>query len=72
MSKHLCFLLAFFSGVQVHADTLPGPAFDADRYRVLWEESPFAVATPVAVESQEFSLVGVAQFDGVAYVSLVD
>ena len=51
---------------------LPGAAFDPSRYHALWENSPFAVATPVAVESEEYSLVGAAQFDGVAYASIVD
>ena len=51
---------------------LPGPAFDSNRYAPLWENSPFAVATPVAMESQEYFLVGVAQFDGVSYASIVD
>jgi hypothetical protein len=51
---------------------LPGGAFAADRYRILWETSPFAVASPVAVESVQYALVGAAELEGVSYASVVD
>jgi hypothetical protein len=52
---------------------LPGAAFDGDRYASLWTKSPFAVATPDApAASEDYALVGVAQFDGISYVSLID
>jgi hypothetical protein len=54
-------------------DTLPGAGFDGDRYANLWTKSPFAVATPDApAASEDYALVGVAQFDGISYVSLID
>jgi hypothetical protein len=60
----------------VQADTpptLPGPGFSADRYATLWTQSPFAIATPDGpAATQDYQLVGMAQFDGVSYVSLVD
>ena len=53
--------------------TLPGSGFGGDRYATLWTKSPFAIATPeAAAESQDYQLVGLAQFDGVSYASLVD
>jgi hypothetical protein len=53
--------------------TLPGAGFEGDRYANLWTKSPFAVATPDApAASEDYALVGVAQFDGVSYVSLID
>ena len=51
---------------------LPSGAFDASRYSLLWETSPFAVASPVAVESVQYSLVGAAEFEGVSYASIID
>jgi hypothetical protein len=51
---------------------LPGQGFTGNRYAELWENSPFAVATPEVAASQDYDLVGLAEFDGVAYVSLVD
>jgi hypothetical protein len=68
-----CLLLQ--AGLSVRASAggdLPGAAFDFSRYHALWEKSPFAVATPVAAESSEYSLVGAAQFDGVSYASIID
>jgi hypothetical protein len=66
-------LLGGLSGhATADSDTLPGGAFDPSRYHALWENSPFAVASPVAVESAEYALVGAAQFDGVSYASIVD
>ena len=64
-------LILCVRAVAADAD-LPGPPFNSDRYAPLWENSPFAVATPVAVESEQYFLVGVAQFDGVSYASIVD
>ena len=53
-------------------DAAPREGFPANRYQALWTKSPFAVETPEAgEESPDYSLVGVAQFDGVFYASLV-
>ena len=53
-------------------DAAPREGFPAKRYEALWTKSPFAVETPEAgEESPDYSLVGVAQFDGVFYASLV-
>jgi hypothetical protein len=65
-------LLGALSTAARAGDLLPGGPFDPSRYHTLWEDSPFAVATPVAVESAEYALVGAAQFDGVAYASIID
>jgi hypothetical protein len=65
---------ALFPGV-VRADeaALPGGGFAASHYEALWTKSPFAVATSEAApESADYTLVGIAQFDGVAYASLVE
>jgi hypothetical protein len=52
---------------------LPAPGFAGDRYAALWTKSPFAIATPeAAATSTDYSLVGLAQFGGVTYVSLID
>jgi hypothetical protein len=52
---------------------VPAPGFAGDRYAALWTKSPFAIATPeAAASSTDYSLVGLAQFGGVTYVSLVD
>jgi hypothetical protein len=51
----------------------PEPGFSGDRYANLWTKSPFAIATPDApATSADYQLVGMAQFDGVSYASLVD
>jgi hypothetical protein len=44
------------------------------RYQELWTKSPFAVETPDenVTESAEYSLVGIAQLDGVTYASLIE
>jgi hypothetical protein len=65
-------LLLAGAPVRADADIVPGGPFDASRYQALSDKSPFAVATPVAVESVEFALVGVAQFDGVSYASIIN
>lgn len=52
---------------------VPGEGFNAAHYETLWTKSPFSVATPDAVEeSPDYALVGIAQFDGIAYASVVD
>lgn len=51
----------------------PPAGFPGDRYAALWTKSPFAIATPEAASgSADYSLVGLAQFDGVSYASLVE
>jgi len=53
--------------------SVPGEGFSAARYEALWTKSPFAVATADAVqESPDYSLVGIAEFDGVSYASLIE
>ena len=55
------------------ASPLPGPGFDGDLYANLWTKSPFSIATADApVASQDFQLVGMAQFDGVSYITLIE
>jgi hypothetical protein len=55
------------------APALPGPAFDGNRYANLWTQSPFAIATPDApAASADYQLVGLAQFDGISYASLIE
>jgi hypothetical protein len=52
---------------------LPGAGFTGDRYAPLWTKSPFAIATPDApAVSTDYQLVGIAQFDGISYASLID
>ncbi len=52
---------------------VPGEGFSASRYEVLWTKSPFAVATAEAVqESPDYILVGIAEFDGISYASLIE
>jgi hypothetical protein len=52
---------------------VPGPGFDGGRYAGLWTKSPFAIATPDApAASQDYELVGSAQFGGISYVSLIN
>jgi len=79
MNAHAFFALGFLGLMAVSparaddASGLPGPGFSGDRYTTLWTKSPFAIATPeAAAASQDYSLVGLAQFDGVSYASLVD
>jgi hypothetical protein len=53
--------------------TVPDGGFAASRYETLWTKSPFAVATSEAApESPDYSLVGIAQFDGISYASLIE
>jgi hypothetical protein len=48
--------------------------YPAARYESLWTKSPFAVETPdeVVQESVDYTLVGVAQIDGVSFASLIE
>jgi hypothetical protein len=76
MNRGLAFFLgisAFLAGCCHAGDTLPGPGYPASHYETLWAKSPFAVATPeIADQPSEFSLVGIANLDGVDYASLVN
>ena len=66
-------MFVLITPVWADAPALPGIGFVPSRYEVLWTKSPFAVATPEAApESTDYTLVGVAQFDGVTYVNLID
>jgi hypothetical protein len=68
-------LLALASPLLFAADnaTMPGSGFAGDRYAGLWTKSPFAIATPDApAASADYQLVGIAQFDGISYASLVN
>jgi hypothetical protein len=60
----------------VRADdaVVPGPGFPASRYEALWKKSPFAVATTEASEdtSPDYTLVGIANFDGITYGSVIE
>jgi hypothetical protein len=52
--------------------TVSHQGYVAGRYETLWTRSPFAVETPeAAAESPDYSLVGVAEVDGVTYASLI-
>jgi hypothetical protein len=75
----ICWAPCLFVLLQVSAavaDTdppLPSSGFNGDRYSTLWTKSPFAIATPeAAAATQDYQLVGLAQFDGVSYASLID
>ncbi len=71
----LTFIILLLAGlIRASADeaALPTGPFEASHYRLLWETSPFAVASPVAVESVQYALVGAAQFEGISYASVVD
>jgi hypothetical protein len=76
--NYLFFILAAvlaLTAQSVRADdpAVPGAGFPASRYEVLWTKSPFAVATPeAAADSPDYSLVLVAQIDGVSYASLIE
>jgi hypothetical protein len=51
---------------------LPATGFNGDRYNTLWTKSPFAIATPEnSAASDDYRLVGLAEFDGVSYASLI-
>jgi hypothetical protein len=53
---------------------LPGNGFPSSRYEALWDKSPFAVASTEASapSSPDYSLVGIAEFDGTSYASLIE
>jgi len=79
MKFHFVFLtlaagVAGFGRVAAEDESVvPSEGFAAPRYEALWSKSPFAVASPEGVqESPDYSLVGIAQFDGVTYASLID
>jgi len=64
-----------FGGCLIRADetVVPGSGFAASRYEALWTKSPFAVASPeTTMTSPDYSLVGLAQFDGISYASLIE
>lgn len=67
-------LMAAAQPVRASDAVLPGAAFPAARYEVLWKKSPFQVATAEAVqESPDYMLVGfAAKIDGISYASLVE
>ena len=54
--------------------TVAHQGYPSARYQELWTKSPFAVETPEedTTESPDYSLVGVAQIDGVSYASLIE
>ena len=54
--------------------TVTHQGYPSARYQSLWTQSPFAVETPdeAPTESAEYSLVGVAEIDGVSYASLIE
>jgi len=80
INRSLLFLL-ILSGL-VRADAVidgtsspivPGEGFPASRYQLLWTKSPFVVATTdSAPESPDYMMVGIAHFDGIDYVSLIE
>jgi len=76
MSVRALVVIGFASMAVAEADPnsdLPGPGLPGDRYISLWTKSPFSIATPeAAATSTDYSLVGIAQFDGVTYVSLIE
>ena len=75
MKRLFLFIFAgTLSLVQADESVLPGAGFPASRYETLWSKSPFAVASDeaVAAASPDYSLVGVAQIEGVSYVSVID
>jgi hypothetical protein len=66
-------VLAFPLAGRGDETVLPGQGFSAAHYESLWIRSPFAVASAeTAPESSDYALVGIAQFDGISYASLVD
>jgi hypothetical protein len=65
--------LASFPSAAASPSPTPGPGFVGDRYASLWTKSPFAIATPDApAATTDYALVGIAQFDGVSYASLIE
>ena len=85
MNAHLLFLRLSLGGAiafvvlppTLAADndtSLPGNGFPASRYETLWLKSPFSVASAdgSAPESPDYSLVGIAEFDGISYASIID
>lgn len=79
MHSHLFYPLflggIILSAVLVMADepAIPGSGFAATRYEALWSKSPFSVASPdEGPESPDYSLVGIAQFDGISYATVIN
>jgi hypothetical protein len=80
MSRRLQFVvfataLTLSGSLWAGADTpvLPGNGFDASRYQGLWTKSPFAVASDDSTStSPDYSLVGIAEIEGISYASLID
>jgi hypothetical protein len=68
--------MAFPAGTARADDAaLPGPGFPASHYESLWTKSPFAVASADAEagpSSPDYSLVGIAEVDGIAYANLIE
>jgi hypothetical protein len=66
----------FFPWLAVAGDdsALPGTGFPASRYESLWSKSPFAVASAdgSGPGSPDYALVGIAEFDGISYASIID
>ena len=77
--RYLLFHAALIAGLALAAGTgraddaaVPGSGYPASRYETLWTQSPFAASTEEGAGSADFALVGIAQFDHVAYASLID
>jgi hypothetical protein len=69
----LVYSLAFSPRIIASEPATPGPGFTGERYASLWTKSPFAIATPDApAATTDYALVGIAQFDGVSYASLIE
>jgi len=71
----LCGTCFVFSGDLIQADEtiVPSKARELSHFVALWNKSPFAAATnETPIESTDYILGGIAQFDGIDYASLVD
>jgi len=71
-SIHLAGLVLLVVPAWADAPVLPGAGFDVAHYEALWTKSPFSVSSEAGPESPDYALVGIAQFDGIYYVSLID
>ena len=74
-SVPVCMLMAMLAAQadDPAGSPLPAAGFSGDRYAALWTKSPFAIATEdAAATSADYSLVGLAQVDGISYASLID
>ena len=78
MKTIIFFVLVFVSmscAPPIRADdpAVPAGGFPASRYETLWTKSPFAVATAeAAADSPDYSLVGIANVEGVSYASVIE